>query len=382
MSKQTSNLNTDRDRKNQLEEILSESWTKVLGIEKIGKDDNFFELGGNSLQAIQVAVTLATALQVEIPKNILFEKQTLASLADAIETLSKTGSELQPTSTEPVSSEIEEPIPFLGSQVASDPSKTAAEIKEKIKELYDLYTRKLNATIYNNSSKFLNYGYIDDGSPQEAVIKLPKYLLHKHNIKLILELIGDCPLTNCRILDISCGRGGNVEVIAKYFDTQEIIGLDLSPEAIAFCQVNYSYDNVRFVVGDSENLPFEANQFDAITNIESSHSYGDVIAFYKEVHRVLKPGGYFLYSDLILAERLEHNLSVLEEIGFIVKRNRDITKQVLLSCEEAAKVNLQVIEVDKDSQVMKEFLAVPGTKFNESFQERIWTYRILRLQKS
>ena len=60
---------------------------------------------------------------------------------------------------------------------------------------------------------------------------------------------------------------------------------------------------MRFEVGDAETLPFDAESFDIVTNLESSSCYPDVHAFYREVHRVLAPGGHFLYSDCLPANR-------------------------------------------------------------------------------
>ena len=70
----------------------------------------------------------------------------------------------------------------------------------------------------------------------------------------------------------------------------ETVGLDLSPVAIEFCRRAHNYPQVSFVCGDAEHLPFPAGSFDAVINIESSHSYPNVAAFYAEVYRVLEAG--------------------------------------------------------------------------------------------
>jgi len=70
---------------NELEEILTEIWTEVLNIDRIGIHDNFLELGGTSLAAIRLAARIDEAFELEIPVNRVFEFPTIAELAAHIE---------------------------------------------------------------------------------------------------------------------------------------------------------------------------------------------------------------------------------------------------------------------------------------------------------
>ncbi len=67
-----------------VEEILVSIWTEILGIEKIGIYHNFFELGGHSLLATQVISRIHDSFLIELPLRTLFEKQTIADLAQSI----------------------------------------------------------------------------------------------------------------------------------------------------------------------------------------------------------------------------------------------------------------------------------------------------------
>jgi len=254
------------------------------------------------------------------------------------------------------------------------------EVKEKTKLFYNTITQQLNSTEFGQHTIFLNYGYVADGSPQYASIELAKHLINRNSKKLVLELIGDCDLTDCQILDTGCGRGGNISVMAEYFHAKEITGIDLSPNAIAFCKANYSYPHVQFFEGDAENLPFDDEQFDIVTNIESASSYPNIFAFFVQVYRVLKRGGYFLYTDIVPTERRSEYLSALQEMGFLLEVDRDITHNVLLSCDDVANRHLATFG-DAGKQSLSDFLAVPGSKVYTAMENRTLVYKIFRFKK-
>ncbi len=58
--------------------------------------------------------------------------------------------------------------------------------------------------------------------------------------------------------------------------------------------------NVELVVGDCENLPFEANSFDVVICCESFHHYPNPQDFFNSVSRVLRPGGRLVLRDMTM----------------------------------------------------------------------------------
>ncbi|MGH7834013.1 MAG: phosphopantetheine-binding protein, partial [Candidatus Binatia bacterium] len=68
-----------------VEEAIVEIWREVLSLDRVGVHDNFFELGGHSLLATQVISRLREAFQVELPLRSLFERPTIAGLADQVD---------------------------------------------------------------------------------------------------------------------------------------------------------------------------------------------------------------------------------------------------------------------------------------------------------
>jgi acyl carrier protein len=73
--------------RNATEGQLAHLWSEILGLEKVSIHDNFFELGGHSLLATRLISRLSETFELELPLRSLFEKPTIADLAEHIETL-------------------------------------------------------------------------------------------------------------------------------------------------------------------------------------------------------------------------------------------------------------------------------------------------------
>ncbi|HYR06203.1 MAG TPA: amino acid adenylation domain-containing protein, partial [Longimicrobium sp.] len=69
-----------------VEQVLADQWREILQVERVGRESNFFELGGHSLLATRVMSRLREVFRVELPVRALFERPTLAGLAERIET--------------------------------------------------------------------------------------------------------------------------------------------------------------------------------------------------------------------------------------------------------------------------------------------------------
>lgn len=117
----------------------------------------------------------------------------------------------------------------------------------------------------------------------------------------------DIELGEC-VLDLGCGRGNETIEAARLAGLNgKAVGLDITPAMIlqARTQANHAgIQNIDFIHGDIENLPFEDMTFHAVlSNCVINHARSKKAA-YSEIHRVLKPGGRFVISDAVTKDPL------------------------------------------------------------------------------
>lgn len=96
-----------------------------------------------------------------------------------------------------------------------------------------------------------------------------------------------------RLLDVGCGTGFIVHMVHDLVD--RVDGIDITDDMMSL--IDTSTGNIHLQNARAEELPFDDSSFDfatAYSFLDHLTSYGDV---FKEVYRVLKPGGVF-YSDL------------------------------------------------------------------------------------
>ncbi|ORX78881.1 methylase [Anaeromyces robustus] len=100
------------------------------------------------------------------------------------------------------------------------------------------------------------------------------------------------------LLDIGCGTGNTIAMLLKDLPNVKYTGIDLAEKMIEVAKKKVVNENVTFVVGDAENLPFEDNSFDVILCKESIHHYPNPEKFFQESYRVLRPNGRLVIVDM------------------------------------------------------------------------------------
>ena len=116
--------------------------------------------------------------------------------------------------------------------------------------------------------------------------------------KKVVKLVSETEPKN--ILDVATGTGDLAINLAKTSAT-EIIGLDISDGMLEVGRKKINNKNIDSVVsmimGDSEDLPFENNKFDAITVAFGIRNFENLEKGLSEILRVLKPNGIFVILE-------------------------------------------------------------------------------------
>lgn len=176
---------------------------------------------------------------------------------------------------------------------------------------------------------FMNYGYVEL-DPGAASLELPlEDEKHRYQIQLYHHVASSIDWSRVNALEVSSGRGGGAHYIRQHFHPKSFIGVDFSTEAVSFCNRYYSVEGLSFFQDNAEALQFPDNAFDVVINLEASLYYPNVERFFRHVLRVLKPGGYFLYSDMRYVEEIDVWRTQLMNTGLELLREEDITRNVV-----------------------------------------------------
>jgi len=144
------------------------------------------------------------------------------------------------------------------------------------------------ANMFNNISK--NY----DG--------LNRVITFGIDVKWRKQVVALVKATNPKkILDIATGTGDLAIMQSNSIPSAKVIGLDISEGMLEVGKEKIKNlnieDSVELVLGDSENIPYEDNFFDAITVSYGVRNFENLNKGLQEIYRVLKPGGIFVVLE-------------------------------------------------------------------------------------
>ena len=164
------------------------------------------------------------------------------------------------------------------------------------------------------------------------------------------------------VLDLGSGAGFDSFLAANRVGrTGKVIGVDMTPEMINRARENAdkgSYSNVQFVPGELEDLPVDDNSMDAVISNCVINLVPDKKKVFKEVFRVLKPGGRLMVSDLVLRQKLP--LSIENSIeGYVGCISGAVMKDVYLDAIGSA--GFGDVEVIEESPFSLDFFVSDST---------------------
>ncbi|HEX2889902.1 class I SAM-dependent methyltransferase [Vineibacter terrae] len=222
-----------------------------------------------------------------------------------------------------------------------------------------------------------NYGFApaEGGGPQRYQLQMYTELFERLRASGRLRAHMD-------VLEVSCGRGGGLaHLVRRWPGSVKAVGLDQAENAVQACRRIHGEDaSLRFVQGQALALPFADRAFDAVINVEASNDYGDYDGFFREVHRVLRPGGAFLYCDTRRAADVARTTAALRASGFEAAFD-DITAHVIAACQLDSDRRRRLIRDHVPwlhrlvlRQALANYAAVEGSRKLEKFRSRRRVY--------
>lgn len=157
---------------------------------------------------------------------------------------------------------------------------------------------------------------------------------------------------DCKVLDIACGTGASVRFIAENLEC-DVIGIDLSAKLIQILKggiIKGSFlERTEFAIGDAELVPCINSCFDVAICESALSLFPSKRKVFSEVYRVLKSGGRFVATNMVLkgdipaelkrkltfalciagAETLEGFYELFERAGFVDIYTEDHSEKLI-----------------------------------------------------
>jgi ubiquinone/menaquinone biosynthesis C-methylase UbiE len=142
-------------------------------------------------------------------------------------------------------------------------------------------------------------GYLSPGGPAE-----------------ITRLLEGSDITGCSVLDVGCGLGAIDVLLVREYRAASVTGIDIDPSLLTSMQARIEQahltDSIRGLRVAGGPLPFAEASFDVVFSKDSLVQIPDKPAIFREVLRVLRPGGRFIASDWLRGGTAEYSSEMLE----------------------------------------------------------------------
>jgi erythromycin 3''-O-methyltransferase len=163
--------------------------------------------------------------------------------------------------------------------------------EERIRQFYDIVSRR---PLLTKSTQYMNMGYWknDPQSLDDACEAMARFMGD------FGQFCGDDT-----ILDAGCGFGDQDLYWATHHAPRAIAAVNISEVQLESARRRIAAlglrDRITTHLASATNLPFADGSFDKVVSIESAQHFGTREDFFREAHRVLRPGGRIFTADII-----------------------------------------------------------------------------------
>jgi SAM-dependent methyltransferase len=124
------------------------------------------------------------------------------------------------------------------------------------------------------------------------------------------RMLGD--IVGGRVLDVATQEGGFVRILAESLKSYtEIVGIDVSEQALKTARGTFDREDVHFVQMDAERMGLGDERFDMVSISASLHHLANVPPVLAEMKRVLRPGGRFIIAEMHRDGQTEAQITVV-----------------------------------------------------------------------
>lgn len=120
---------------------------------------------------------------------------------------------------------------------------------------------------------------------------------------------------NCKILDLGCGTGLELEEIFKKCPNAEVVCVDISEEMLKKLEEKYSKYNITTIKQNFLDMDFGIQEYDYVISVMALHHFleQEKLVLYKKIFTALKNNGRFINSDYII-EDYNYELERFEQL--------------------------------------------------------------------
>ena len=183
--------------------------------------------------------------------------------------------------------------------------------------------------------------------------------MEKHHLSITEQALRRMELRpGERVLDLGCGAGWASRILARLVGEGpeghgQVVGVDISDEMIRRARAaSRDFDNLMFIWGSAQQIPWEENFFDKVLSVESFYYYADQERALHELFRVMAPRGR-LYILINLYKDNPYSLRWVEELKVPVQARSAAEYVELL--EQHAFEDVEALRVPDDSPTPEEY---------------------------
>ncbi|HET9745734.1 MAG TPA: arsenite methyltransferase [Chitinophagaceae bacterium] len=172
------------------------------------------------------------------------------------------------------------------------------------------------------------------------------------------------------VVDLGSGAGNDAFIARKIVGEKgRVIGIDFTEKMIELAKTNATklgYENVEFRQGDIESMPLVSNKADVVVSNCVLNLVPNKHKVFSEIYRVLKPGGHFSISDIVVEGEMPAKWKDVAELYAGCVSGAIQKSEYLALIEEAGFTNIK-LQKDKPILIPGEILAeyLPKEEINQ-----------------